>query len=120
MIIKKYGDLPLTYAPDIGEIVYARRNPIDRWTRAVVVHVRRIRTGPREGALRVKLVWLEDNPDGTVTLRGINKHRPIVANTVGWVIADQIEGVPPLLMQVDRDTPPPVSSSRPARTESDG
>lgn len=93
MIIKKYGDIPATYAPDVGEVVLARRSGGDnQWVRAAVLNVRRIRSG----ALQVKVQWLEDEP--TAGAAGT----PIVRNTIGWVTTT---GPAPLIQQISKDEP---------------
>lgn len=94
MIIKPYGDLPRMYAPDVGEVIEARRTPADKYVRAVVLSARR----NREGHVRVKLQWMEDDPDA-----GSRNRAPIEAGTLGWVIVD--DG-PPLIRQINRGTAP--------------
>lgn len=102
MIIKQYGDLPITYAPDIGEVVLARRTPADRFVRAAVLYVRR----RPDGKLRIKVQWLED--DDAAGYEHSNYHRaPIKANTVGVVIASTSPGDPQLIRQIDRGSSAP-------------
>jgi hypothetical protein len=96
VIIRAYGDLPLTYAPDIGEVVEARRTRVEPFTRAVVLFVKR----RRDGALRVKLQWLDDLPDA-----GAWVESPIKAGEAGWVVAHQDPTEPPLIRQVSRGEP---------------
>lgn len=95
MIFKPYGDLPRTYAPDIGEVVEARRSVTARWVRAVVTGVRRL----RDGQLKIRVQWIESDPDagGADPTRPIV---PIVAGDVGYMMADG-DG-PPLIRQIDR------------------
>lgn len=90
MIIRAYAGLPRTYAPDVGEVVMARRTPVDQFTRAVVLAARR----NKEGGVRVKVQWLADNPDA-----GASGPKPIVAGTIGWVVAPGIGA--PLIKQID-------------------
>lgn len=80
MIIRGYGDLPPTYAPDIGEVVLAHRSHAAKWLRAVVLFARR----RRDGGLRVKVQWLEGDPNPVTSEP---RHAaPIAAGDVGWVI----------------------------------
>lgn len=82
MIIKPYGDLPRLYAPDIGEVIMARRSVSDKYIRAAVLDARR----NRDGLLRIKVQWLEDNP---YALRGDGRRdRPIVAGTTHALVID--------------------------------
>lgn len=96
MIIKSYGDLPTTYAPDIGEVVLARRSRLDPYLRAVVLHVKR----RRDRSLRIKLQWLESDPNA-----GWRVESPIVAGTTGVVIEPIDPTEPRHIMQVDRGQP---------------
>jgi hypothetical protein len=98
VIIKPYGELPRVYAPDIGEIIYARRTPADKLTRAVVLDARR----NRDGHLRVKLQWLESNPDAGSGDPRFNE--PIRAGSYGWVVIKQ-DATPPLIVQIDGGAP---------------
>lgn len=101
MIIKPYGDIPRTYAPDIGEVIQARRTAGDRFVRAVVLNVRRF--GAEKLQLRVQ--WLEDDPHAGVAGHPLDtktgERVPIVAHTIGWVTQRLEEGAPPLIRQVD-------------------
>jgi C-terminal processing protease CtpA/Prc len=94
MIIRAYDGLPRTYAPDIGEVVEARRTVAEGFVRAVVLDVRRT----RGGGLRVKVQWLGNDPLAGVTVRA-----PIEAGTVGWVVTKPDMSGSPLIMQIDRD-----------------
>lgn len=85
MIIKKYGEFPRTYAPDGGEVLEARLSVSDPWVRAVVTDVRRA----RDGALRIKFVWLATQAGCTA-----------VQGAVGRVYWHPVEG-PPLIRQID-------------------
>lgn len=76
MIIRKYAQFPMTFVPDVGEVVMARRSPVDAWLRAVVTHVRRQRTGK----IKLTVLWLDSDPHA-----GAQGPKPIVANTKGWV-----------------------------------
>lgn len=91
MIIRKYAQFPALYAPDIGEVILARRAPVDQFTRAVVLFARR----NKNGHLKVKVQWLDDYPEA-----GASGPKPIKANTIGWVIADPDK--PPLIKQISR------------------
>jgi len=95
-IIRAYAGLPTTYAPDVGEVVHARRTPADRWTRAVVLDYRR----RRDGALRIKVQWIEANPDAGAPDK--RPRMPIKAGDTGWVVARQDPTEPPLVRQLDR------------------
>lgn len=79
MIIRKYGDLPMVLAPDIGEVITARRSVMDPWLRAVVTYVRR----QSNGLIKLSVYWLEDSPEA-----GSQGPKPIKANTRGWIRAD--------------------------------
>lgn len=94
MIIKPYGDLPRAYAPDIGEVVDARRTPADDFTSAVVVGVRRIRSGD----LKIRVQWMADNPRAGSGDPRFNE--PIKAGTLGFLVLGG-DG-PPLIRQVNR------------------
>lgn len=96
MYIRPYADLPGMYAPDIGEVLLGRRTPADRWTRAVVLDVRRTRAA----LLRVKVQWMEDNPDAGAPEHGRPK-QPIVAGTPGVLVYDP--DLPLLVKRIDRD-----------------
>lgn len=107
MIIKPYADLPRTYAPDVGEVVMARRTPADRFVRAVVLAVRR----NRAGNLRIRMQWIESDPNaGAPEKRKDRVRKPIEAGTVGWVT--QVQGGPPLIVQIN-ERPQPSASSGP-------
>jgi hypothetical protein len=106
MIFKAYGGLPITYAPDIGEVVYARRMPTDRWTLAVVLMARR----NKEGHARVKVMWLGDDPDAGVQ-RTDRSPSPTVKHEIGFLVLDPDHL--PLIKRVDReDLPIQVRSTR--------
>lgn len=76
MKIRKYLDNPEVYVPDIGQVVMARRSPIEPFTRAVILFVRR----SRGGYLKLTVQWLEDAPTA-----GVDSPKPIVAGTRGWI-----------------------------------
>lgn len=101
MIIRAYGDLPATYAPDIGEVILARRTPADRWLRAVVLTAKRNRAGD----VRLKIQWLEDDPHAGAPKPGKPKV-PIVAGSPGWVIDKRDPTEPRLIQQIDRGSRP--------------
>lgn len=87
MIIKPYGDLPRTYAPDVGEVVHARLSPGRPFARAAVTSVSR----RRGGVLRVNFVWLETQT-GSTAVSGERSH----------VYIDPQTEDPPLIRQVDK------------------
>lgn len=89
MIIKKYGPLAAIYAPDVGEVVHARRSIADKYVRAVVLHVRRV----GEGLLEFKLEWRESDP-----ATGGDGYPPVIAGQVGWV-RSRLDGHPPALIR---------------------
>lgn len=104
MIIKAYGDRPAQYAPDAGEIIQARRTALDEFTLAVVEKVWR----NRDGHLRLRIVWLDDNPDAHV-----NDDRykpaaklPVKAGVVCWLTLRNKWGASPLARQIDADQLP--------------
>lgn len=97
-IIRAYAGLPTTYAPDVGEVVQARRSASDQWTRAVVLDYRR----RRDGSLRVKVQWIEDDQGAGIPDRIGGARQPVVAGTVGWIVARQDPTEPPLVRQLDR------------------
>lgn len=72
MIIRKYGDLPMVFAPDVGEVVQARRAKSDPFTPAVVTVVRR----KTSGKLKLTVHWLADCPTAGA---------PIMAGQKGWI-----------------------------------
>lgn len=102
MIIKQYAGLPTTYAPDIGEVLLARRTPADKFVRAVVLDARR----NRQGNVRVRVQWLEDDLDAGApeVWNGKPRHPvgPIKAGTVGWVVMSMDPLDPRLIMQIDQ------------------
>lgn len=77
MIIRAYAHLPVTYTADIGEVIMARRKPVDPFAKAVVVDVSR----RYNGSVRYAFVWLETVP-GTTAVQGkrgnvyVHKNRP--------------------------------------------
>lgn len=98
------------YAPDVGEVVEAKRGPSDRWTRAVVVRAYR----NREGNLKVKVQWLEDDPTAGVGDHG-RPRKPIVALSHSYMVIK--EGEPPLVRQINegsRPATPPTGKAAPS------
>jgi hypothetical protein len=93
VIIRPYAGLPRTYAPDIGEVVEARRTLSEEFIRAVVLDVKR----NREGGLRVRVQWLSSNPQS-----GVTGSFPIEAGTVGWIVTKSDPAEPPMIKQIDR------------------
>ena len=98
MIFKAYGGLPITYAPDVGEVVMARRTPADNWVRAVVLNARR----NREGNVKIKVQWMESDPGAGMRV-GSEPRKPIVAGTPGFLVIDP--GEPPLIKHIDKGSP---------------
>ena len=94
MIIRKYGDMPVTYAPDVGEVVMARRSPAGKFVKAVVLKAQR----RGDGQLRVKVQWLGSDP-APVTTEAITN--PIVEGSTGIVI-HPLDGRPPLIKQIPK------------------
>jgi hypothetical protein len=94
MIIRKYGDMPVTYAPDVGEVVMARRSPVAKFVKAVVLKAQR----RGDGQLRVKVQWLGSDPAPATTEATVN---PIVEGTTGIVI-HPLDGRPPMIKQIAR------------------
>lgn len=95
MILKKYGKFPMTFLPDPGEVIYARRSTIRPWTKAAMV-----RAGQRgkDGLARIQIQWLEDNPEA-----GTEKS-PVRKFGLEWLTLPP-EGHPPLILQIRRDAP---------------
>lgn len=87
MIIRPYAGLPRLYSPDLGEVVEARKSKINSFTKAVVVVAQR----NRDGNLRLRVQWLEDNP-----AEGIK------ANTPGWLVVVTGDEGPALVRQIDK------------------
>jgi hypothetical protein len=86
------------YAPDVGEVVLARRTPVDRWVKAVVLDGRR----NRAGHLRIKLQWLGNDDQAGYGKSG-RPAAPIVRGELGWVVCR--EGAPLLIRQIDGGAP---------------
>ena len=92
MIIRKRLDIPVSYTPDVGEVVDARRSTADTWTRAVILRVRRM----RGDHFKFWVYWLEDNP------RAGAGDKPIAGGTEGYIRTAE-GGWPPLIRQISRD-----------------
>lgn len=99
VLIKAYAERPPMYVPDVGEVLYARRAPVEPWVKAVVLGVRRLKAG----RVRLKVQWIESDPQAGVPDDDCVAV-PIVAGDVGWVLMK--EGAPLLAKQVHRDAPP--------------
>jgi hypothetical protein len=56
MLIRRYGDLPAMFVPDEGEVVLASRSIAGPFLRAVVIRVRR----RKSGAVRIDFEWMDD------------------------------------------------------------
>lgn len=100
MIIRQYAGLPTTYAPDVGEVVLARRTPADKFVRSVVLDVRR----RPDGKLRVKVQWLADDDQAGYETDRYPK-APIKSGTQGVVIMSTDPLDPRLIMQIDQGSP---------------
>ncbi len=98
MMIRPYQGLPRAYTPDVGEVVEARRTPVDRFVRAVVVLRPRRR---RDGRIRVRVQWLDSDDQAGVDADE-QLRSPIRAGDVGWLIMPDGPGDLPLIRQVDR------------------
>lgn len=96
-MIKKYGEFPPVYAPSAGEVLLARRSASDKWVRAVVLDARR----NRAGGVRIKLQWLESDPNALCGAPG--REAPLEAGNVGWVVAR--DGMPPLIKYISEGAP---------------
>ena len=57
MYLRKYGDRPGLYVPDVGEVVVAARSASGPFVRAVVTSVRR----RAADTVRIDFVWLENS-----------------------------------------------------------
>lgn len=84
MIIRPYGNLPRTYAADVGEVVRARLSISNPYTRAVITNVSR----RRNGSVRYDFVWL-DTQESSSAVAGERSH--VYATMSG----------PPLIEQID-------------------
>jgi hypothetical protein len=100
MIIRGYAGMPLTFAPDIGEVILARRTPVDPWVKAVVIRARR----NSAKNLRLTVIWMEDDPHAGAEWRG-HATKPIRAGQFGWIELRRGPGVPPLIKQIPKGTP---------------
>lgn len=65
-IIRKYGQYPQVFVPNLGEMVWARKVPGDKWCKAVVI-IKPWRT--RGGEVRLKVEWREDDPNASYDKR---------------------------------------------------
>jgi len=72
MIIRKYGDRPQVFVPDIGEVIQGRVARDDALTSAVVTNAYR----RRNGMIKLTVQWLADDPDAST---------PITAGQKGWI-----------------------------------
>lgn len=85
----RYTHAKVNYIPERGEIIWARRTPVDRYLRAVVRYRRRI----RDGRWKIRVVWLES--DHIVK-------PPILVATDGWLVL----GTMSLIKKWEPDPPP--------------
>lgn len=122
MRIRAYDGKPAIWSPDPGEIIYARRSDMDKFVLAVVEKAWR----NRAGHLRLRLMWLEEDPDASpgesdrsdrdndpgVRVTGKGDTRPIAPLTVGWTTIRGPVSESPLIKQVDRDSLPRQVVSR--------
>lgn len=115
MMLRAYAGQPVQYAPDPGEIIYARRGEHDKFTLAVTEKVWR----NRAGFVRVRVMWLEEDPDASPGERDRNDRedygrrtdppravRPVAPYEVGWLTLRHPLGETPLVKQVDKDQLP--------------
>lgn len=86
MIIRGYAGRPPMEAPDLGEVLDARRTATHPFTRAVVEKAWR----GRRGELRLRVMWLEDNPAAKA-----------VKHTTGWLKIPQTLNKTPLVRRID-------------------
>lgn len=89
MLIKKYGEFAAIYAPDVGEVVHARRSIAHNYTRAVVLRVRRV----GDGVLEVRVQWLADDP-----ATGSSRTKPVMAGDTD-LLTTRVDGYPPALIR---------------------
>lgn len=77
------------YLPEKGEIIWARRTPVDRYLRAVV----KVAWKQRDGCTKIHIVWLESDPVPTP---------PVVMATDDWLVLGRL-----LLAKKWEPDPPP-------------
>lgn len=132
MRIREYRQIPPIWSPDPGEILYARRAHMDKYVLAIVEKAWR----NKAGHLRLRVMWLEDDPyaspgersknelhegEQSMRLTGPGDTRPIAPMEIGWLTIRGPAGESPLIKQVDRDSlprqlvsPQPSSSGPPS------
>lgn len=123
MRIRSYEQRPHIWSPDPGEILYARRAHMDKYVLAIVEKAWR----NRAGHLRMRVMWLEDDPyaspgesdgnerfEGEMGMRrtGPGDTRPIAPMEIGWLTVRGSASESPLIKQVDRDSLPRQMVSR--------
>lgn len=87
------------YLPAVGDIVEARRTPVDRFVKAVVLWV----SVRYSGRLRVHVQWLEDDPDAGVNGMSATGGRAVIrAGDKGYVVGPSW---PVLVRPARRDGP---------------
>lgn len=100
MIIRKYGDLPVMYTPDVHEVVHARRSVSDKYVRAVVMKIRR----RSADLVEFKVCWLETDLAAVFDDKG----SPVMAGEMGSVYTHPArQGL--LIKRLDKGGPPNVS-----------
>lgn len=82
-MIRRYGELPALFVPDVGEVVRASQSPAGPFTRAVVIAVRRT----AGTAIRVGVEWLED-------ASASSKGTPVRKGTKGSIYISSDDAVP--------------------------
>lgn len=123
MQIRSYRDHPVIWSPDPGEIIYARRAHMDRYVLAIVEKAWR----NRAGHLRMRVMWLEEDPyaspgeranndlhqgEASMRLTGPGDTRPVAPMEIGWMTVRGPASESPLIKQVDRDSLPRQVVSR--------
>lgn len=99
MIIKPYAGLPRMYAPDIGEVILARRTPGDKFVKAVVVRAAR----NKAGNLRLKVHWLADDPAAGAPRLSSPIRKPIIKDTQDHIVI--VPDRPPLWKPLSEGQP---------------
>lgn len=117
MLIRGYLQHPPMWAPDPGEVIYARRGPEDKFVLAIVEKAWRNRLGQ----LRLRVMWLEADPDASPGERDRNDregdrdnntppvsyHRkPVAPRQIGWLTIRQPIHKSPLIKRIDREDLP--------------
>ena len=115
MYLRGYRDRPGQFAPNPGEILYARRSPHDKWTLAAVEKA----WCNRAGLVRIRVVWFEDDPDASPGEKDRNDRdgvgesqrtsrymQKVETGWNGWITLRDPLDESPLIKQVDREELP--------------